>query len=235
MITTPLPVVGVSGGLGAAIGATLALVAQHEPGTVATASSLTSTQLHLRPRVAVVACGTGLLFAAVTMRFGMRPELPAYLYLAAIGLACTVIDVDMRRLPDMVILPSYVISALLLMPAGAAQADWWGAARGVAGMVALLALFFALALAYPNGVALGDVKLAGLVGMYLGWLSWNALFLTAVGSLLIAAVVGSFAVVTKHATPNVAVPLGTCLVGAAMFALFLSTPISTWYASLITA
>jgi leader peptidase (prepilin peptidase)/N-methyltransferase len=71
--------------------------------------------------------------------------------------------------------------------------------------------------------------------MYLGWLSWDALFLTAIGSILIAAVVGSFAIVTKHASRNVAVPIGPCLVGAALLALFVSTPISSWYASLITA
>jgi leader peptidase (prepilin peptidase)/N-methyltransferase len=235
-VNAPLPVAGVSGALGAAIGATLALVAQREPGTVSSLASVSTAPLHLRPRVAFVAAGTGLLFAAVTLRFGMSPELPAYLYLAAIGLACTVIDdVDVRRLPDMIILPSYVVSALLLMPAGAAHSGWSAAPRAIAGMVALLALFFALAMAYPNGVALGDVKLAGLVGMYLGWLSWNALFLTAVGSILMAAVVGSFAIVTKHAPRTVAVPIGPCLVGAAILALFVSTPVSSWYASLITA
>jgi hypothetical protein len=92
---TPLSVVGVSGALGAAIGTTLELVAQREPGTAPNATVLQGS-LRLRPRVALVGGGTGLLFAAVTLRFGMSPELPAYLYLAAIGLACTVIDVDVR-------------------------------------------------------------------------------------------------------------------------------------------
>jgi leader peptidase (prepilin peptidase)/N-methyltransferase len=235
VVVSALPVAAVSGALGAAIGATLTLVAQRDPVAVASGSSVTSAPLHLTPRVAFVAGATGVVFAAVTLRFGMSPELPAYLYLAVIGLACTVVDVDVRRLPDMIILPSYIVSALLLMPAGAAHGGWSAGPRAVGGMLALLVLFFALAMAYPNGVALSDVKLAGLVGMYLGWLSWNALFLTAVGSILIASVVGSFAIVTKHAPRNVAVPIGPCLVGAAILAMFLSTPISSWYASLITA
>jgi len=102
-------------------------------------------------------------------------------------------------------------------------------------MAALLLLYFALALAYPNGLGFGDVKLAGLVGLYLGWLSWNALFLTAIGSLLIACVGGTAVQVTKHGTGAVAVRITPCLVSAAVLALFLTAPISNWYASLLPA
>src|SRR4051812_32694592 len=116
----------------------------------------------------------------------MSAQLPAYLYLVTVGLALTMMDFDLRRLPDSIILPSYVVTVVLLMPAGAASANWYAGVRALTGMVALLALYFALALAYPNGLALGEVKLAGLVGLYLGWLSWNALFITAIGGLLIA-------------------------------------------------
>jgi leader peptidase (prepilin peptidase)/N-methyltransferase len=218
-MATPVAVACVSGALGIGVGTALKVGLHAGP----------------RPRLPLVAGGTGLLFAAVTWRFGISPELPAYLYLATIGVTLTVVDLDVRRLPDVIILPSYIVSVLLLMPAGAASAGLVSAERAMAGMAALLALFFALALAYPNGLGMSDVKLAGLVGMYLGWLSWNALFLTAVGSILIAAVVGSFAIVTKHAPRSVAVPIGPCLVGAAVLALFVSSPVSSWYSSLITA
>lgn len=234
-MAAPLAAVAMSGAVGVGLGTTLKLVMHRIPQAASGIGSGSLAPLPIRPRLALVAGACGVVFAAVTFRFGLSPELPAYLYLAAIGLAHAVLDLDVRRLPDLVILPSYIVTVLLLLPAGAAQAGWWGAARAVAGMIALLALFFALALAYPNGLGMGEVKLAGLVGMYLGWLSWNALFLTAVGSLLIAATVGSFAIVTKHASRNVAVPIGPCLVGAAILALFVSTPISSWYASLITA
>jgi leader peptidase (prepilin peptidase)/N-methyltransferase len=233
-MSTPLPAVGVSGLLGLAVGATLTL-AIHGPQPLTANAAALAAAPGVRPRLPVVAVGTGVLFAAVTLRIGISPELPAYLYLFAIGVALALLDLNLGQLPDAVIMPSYIVSILLLMPAGAVHAGWWSAERAVAGMAALFALFFALALAYPNGLGMGDVKLAGLLGMYLGWLSWNALFLTAIGSLLIAAAVGSFAIVTKHANRNVAVPIGPCLVGAAVLALFVSTPISSWYSSLITA
>ena len=184
-------------------------------------------------RYPLVEVGTALLFAAITLRFGVSPQLPAYLYLAALGLTLAMIDFDVRRLPDTIILPSYIVSVLLLLPAGAAGASDTVAVRALAGMVSLLVLFFALCLAYPNGLGFGDVKFAGLIGLYLGWLSWNALFLAAIGSFLIAAVGGLTAVATKHYTRNLAVPIGPCLTGSAVLALFVAAPISTWYGSLL--
>ncbi|HEX3334931.1 MAG TPA: prepilin peptidase [Jatrophihabitans sp.] len=184
-------------------------------------------------RYPLVEGGTALLFAAVTLRFGFTLQLPAFLYLTAIGVALAMIDFDVQRLPDSIVLPSYVIAVLLLMPAGAADENWLGAERALAGMFALLTLFFALAMAYPNGLSFGDVKLAGLVGLYLGWLSWNAIFLAAVGSILIAGISATVVGATKYGARTVAVPLGPCLLGAAGLALFVAAPIATWYGALI--
>ena len=175
-----------------------------------------------------------MLFAAITLRFGLTVLLPAYLYLAAIGVALAAIEFDVRRLPDSIVLPSYVISVLLLMPAGAAQSDWWRAERALLGMAALLVLYFALCVAYPNGLTMGDVKLAGLVGLYLGWLSWGALLIGAFGGFLIAGVGGSAVVASRHAR-GPAVPLAPCLVSSTVLALFVTVPLTHWYASLLPA
>lgn len=183
----------------------------------------------------VVEVGTALLFAVMTLRFGVSAELPAYLYLAAVGVSLALIEFDLHRLPEPVLLVSYVVTVVLLMPAGAASGDWHAAVRALAGMLALLALYFALALAYPNGLSFGDVKLAGLVGLYLGWLSWDALFITAIGGLVIACVGGATAIVMHHGSRRLAVPIAPCLVSAALLALFVTVPLSHWYASLLTA
>ncbi len=184
-------------------------------------------------RYPAVEAGTAALFAALTVRFGLNVQLPAYLYLASVGVALALIDLDVRRLPDSIVLPSYVVSVLLLLPAGARQADGADAARALAGMAAMLVLYFALALAYPNGLGFGNVKLAGLVGLYLGWLSWPALFLTAVGGVGIAALSGMTALAARRATRYMAVPLGPCLISAAVLALFVAAPVSSWYGSFL--
>jgi leader peptidase (prepilin peptidase) / N-methyltransferase len=225
-MTAPWPLVGLMAALGLTVGFFLDAL---------TARTQRSQQGHLTARYPIAEIGTAVLFAAVTMRFGLTAELPAYLYLAAIGVSLVVIDFDMRRLPDSMLLPSYIVTVVLLMPAGAAAADWYTAVRAIGGMLALLALYFALAMAYPNGLGFGDVKLAGLVGLYLGWLSWNALFVTAIGSLLIACAGGSAAMLTQQPQRGVAVPIAPCLVSAAVLALFVTVPLSNWYSSLLPA
>lgn len=264
-MTAPLPAVLATGLLGLAIGSFLNVVIHRvprdeslvEPGSRCPTCATPIKARHnvpvvswllLRGRCAycaapisarypLVEAGTAALFMAITLRFGLSLQLPAYLYLAAIGVTLAMIDFDVRRLPDSIVLPSYVVSVLLLMPAGAVEVDWWPAARALCGMAALWAVYFALALAYPSGLGFGDVKLAGLLGLYLGWLSWNAVLLGAFGGFLVSGVGGAALLATGRGTrpgPQQAVlPLGPCLIAASGLAVFVAAPIGEWYGSLL--
>jgi leader peptidase (prepilin peptidase) / N-methyltransferase len=186
-------------------------------------------------RYPLVEAGTATLFVAITLEFDLSLQLPAYLYLAAVGITLAMIDFDMRRLPDTIVLPSYVVSLLLLMPAGAVDADWTQSGRALAGMVALLTIYFALAVAYPTMISFGDVKVAGLAGLYLGWLSWSAVFLGVLLGFALAGFGGTAAIVTNRAsTRPAAVPLGLCVITASVIALFAAAPLTAWYGSLLT-
>ena len=182
-------------------------------------------------RYPLVELGTAALFVAVTLRFGLNAALPAYLYFAAIGIALAMIDFDVRRLPDTIVLPSYVIAVLLLMPAGAVTGDWRTAIRAFAGMAAVAAIYFALSLAYPYALGTGDVKLAGLLGLYLGWLSWSAVMVGAFGGLAIAAFGGTVHKLTGAPRRGV-LALAPSMVTAAVLALFVAAPLTTWYSAL---
>ena len=192
-------------------------------------------QRAVNARFLSVELAAAVMFGALTMRFGFAAELPAYLYLVTVGVALTMIDFDLRQLPDSIILPSYIVTVVLLLPAGAESGNWYAGVRSLSGMAAMLTLYFALALAYPNGLGFGDVKLAGLVGLYLGWLSWNALFIAAAGSLVIACMGASAVAMTRRASSVVAIRVTPCLVSAAVLSLFVTSPISNWYASLLPA
>jgi leader peptidase (prepilin peptidase)/N-methyltransferase len=186
-------------------------------------------------RYPLVEVGTGVLFAAITLRFGVTVQLPAYLFLTAVGLVLGLIEFDVRRLPDSVVLPSYVVSVLLLMPAGAADADWRTAARAMVSMAALWLVFFVLALAYPAAVEMGDAKLAGLLGLYLGWLSWGTVLIGTFGAFFIAAVTTGSVAVGRRGSSAYAVPFAPCMVAAAVLALFVAVPITSWYGSNVIA
>jgi leader peptidase (prepilin peptidase)/N-methyltransferase len=186
-------------------------------------------------RYPLVEGATALLFLAMTARFGLSPELPAYLFLAAITVTLAMIDLDVHRLPDSIVLPSYVIAALMLMPAGAAHATWWSAGRGLIAMAALFFIYTALCFAYPGGMGFGDVKLAGLLGLYLGWVSWSSVLVGVFGGLLLGATVGTAVVALRRTDRSAAIAFGPYMLAGAMLALFVAAPVSTWYGSLLTA
>jgi leader peptidase (prepilin peptidase)/N-methyltransferase len=183
-------------------------------------------------QIAAVEFVTPALFIGLVVKLGVTAELPAYLYLTTVGVLLAVIDFDVRRLPDSIILPSYVLSVLLLMPAGAADGDWSRAQRGLLAWAALTAMFFVLAIAFPHSVRFGDVKLAGLLGIHLGWLSWSTVLVGALGSFCMVGF-GGVALAGHRRTAQGSIPIAPCLILASVLALFVTVPISTWYSSLL--
>jgi len=186
------------------------------------------------PRYPLVEAGTALLFMATAARFGLTAELPAYLYLAAITVALAVIDLDVHRLPNSIVLPSYVVAALLLLPAVAADRDWSSAGRGLLAMAALWSFYFALAWLYPGGMGFGDVKLAGLLGLYLGWLGWSSVVVGTFAGFMLGGLVGALLLLTRRAGRKTAIAFGPYMLAGAMLALFAAHPIADWYGSLLT-
>jgi leader peptidase (prepilin peptidase) / N-methyltransferase len=187
-------------------------------------------------RYPIVEAATAALFVVVTLRFvalHLSPALPAYLYLAAAGLALAVIDLDTKRLPDKIVLPSYVVVAVLLTVASVATHDWWALARAGVGAAALFAFYFALAFAYPTGMGFGDVKLSGILGGILAYLSWSALIVGAFGGFLLGAIVGAVIMVSKRGGRKTALPFGPFMIAAAFIAIFAAHPVANTYLHLL--
>jgi leader peptidase (prepilin peptidase) / N-methyltransferase len=172
---------------------------------------------------------TGALFVLVTWRvvhLDQLPALPALLTFTALGIAVGVIDLDTRRLPDALVLPAYPVLAVLLVAAAAVRDDWWAAARAGLGALALFAFFFALALISPRGMGFGDVKLAGVIGLVLGYLSWSALLLGGFAGFFLGAVVGVAMLASGAGTRMTALPFGPFMVLGALAGLWLTGPVT---------
>jgi leader peptidase (prepilin peptidase)/N-methyltransferase len=185
----------------------------------------------ISPRYPLVEAGTALLFVAVTARLGVTAALPAYLYLAAIGVALAMIDLDVQRLPDRIVLPSYAIGVVLLAPAVAVGGDWGAALRALIALAALWTFYYALALF--GGMGYGDVKLAGLLGLYLGWLGWGSVLVGTFAAFLLGGVVGVALMLARRAGRRTAIPFGPAMLAGALLALFAAEPITAWYGSLL--
>ena len=189
-------------------------------------------------RYPLVEAATGVLFAAVTWRLlviDMPWALPAYLYLAAAGVALAMIDIDVKRLPDTIVLPSYAVVAVLLTIAAIGGHDWWPLARAAIGAAALFAFYFAIVLVYPAGMGFGDVKLAGVLGALMGYLSWSALIVATFGAFLLGAVVGVALIVTNRGGRKTAIPFGPFMIAFALITVFAGGWLADWYLRLIGA
>jgi leader peptidase (prepilin peptidase)/N-methyltransferase len=174
---------------------------------------------HISARYPIVELLTAVLFAVLALKFGWEADLPAFLYLGAVGMALAAIDLDTRRLPDALTLPSYVVGFLLLAVAAAFQDEWGALGRAVLGMAALYAFYFVLMLAKSGGMGFGDVKLAGVLGLYLGWLGWDVLLVGAFLGFFLGAVVGVGLMVAGRAGRKSMLPFGPFMLAGALVAI----------------
>ena len=186
-------------------------------------------------RYPLVELGTAVLFGITGAHFGLSWELPAYLYLVAIGVALALIDIDVHRLPNKIVLPSYVVVPVLLTIASLGNDDWNALLRAGIGGVALYAVYFLLRLAYPQGMGFGDVKLAGILGMYLAWLGWGQLAVGAFLGFLLGGVVGGALMVVNRANRKSKLPFGPFMIAGAYLAVLFGAQISDLYLDLFVS
>jgi leader peptidase (prepilin peptidase)/N-methyltransferase len=173
-----------------------------------------------------------VLFALLALRLPL-PELVAYLWFAAAGIALALIDLDCRRLPNAIILPSYPVLAALLTASAWWHDDWWSLFRAGAGGAALFAFYFLLVLTYPAGMGFGDVRLAGIIGGVLGYLSWAALVIGAFAGFFLGAVVGVAVIASRRGDRKTALPFGPFMLAGAFLAIFFTGPLAQLYRHLV--
>lgn len=159
-----------------------------------------------------------LVTALVSRQLGEveRPAaLPAYVALVAVAFPLAAIDLDVHRLPDWLTLPGLPVLAVLL-------ALDWDAGRMVRALIcAVLAgvAFLLLALAVPGGLGLGDVKLAALLGLALGWWGYGVVLQGLASGFVLGGVVSLVLIGARRATRHTHVALGPWLLVGALGAL----------------
>ncbi|RII20783.1 Type IV leader peptidase family protein [Streptomyces sp. YIM 130001] len=173
------------------------------------------------PRTPVVAVVTALLCAALAASSGLRPETPAFLLLLPLGILLAVIDATVHRLPDMLTLPAAGAGAVLLGFAalGDAAAGSW--ATALLGGLALGAAYFILFLIHPSGLGFGDVKLALVLGVTLGWYGWDTVTRGFVLGIFYGGAYAFALLSSKRAGRRTAMPLGPSMLAGSFTALLL--------------
>ncbi|MGA4778812.1 prepilin peptidase [Cellulosimicrobium sp. AB352] len=161
-------------------------------------------------RVAGPAGGVLALLAAASAAWWSATSwaTPALVLVAAAGTLAAVVDARTHRLPDVVVLPTWLGSVLLLAVAALGTGDRAALVRALVGGALGFGAYAALRIAYPPGLGFGDVKLAGMLGTPLAWLGWGELVTGLVLPFLLGGVWALGLVVTRRARRDTAVPFG---------------------------
>jgi leader peptidase (prepilin peptidase) / N-methyltransferase len=175
-------------------------------------------------RYPLVEAMTGLLCALVVIAKGPDEDALLGLALVLLLVPITLIDLDHRIIPNRLTLTGAIVApALLALTAPEAIPEHLiaGAAGG--------GFFLLAALAYPRGMGMGDVKLAAVLGLFLGRAVGPAVFVALVAGTLVGAAV----IARKGAQEGrkTAVPFGPFLALGGVVALFAGDAMADWYLS----
>lgn len=118
----------------------------------------------------LVELANGVLWVLAGWRFGSSLAVVPVLLLFSTLLAQSVVDLEHYRLLDRITFPVLGVSAVLILGVSAIEGDVGRIGLALVGSVGYFVFLFIPALVYPRGMGLGDVKLALLMGLFLGWL-----------------------------------------------------------------
>jgi len=176
----------------------------------------------ISPRYPLVEASTAALAVSVVLVKHSAHDIALGLVLVGILVPISLIDLEHRIIPNKITLPAALAAIgieLVTRPSGVPQQLIAGA--GAAGFLLLFAL------AYPRGMGMGDVKLAGVLGLYLGGAVAVALFVGVVAALLVG--VAIMMRVGVKAGRKTAVPFGPFLALGGVVGLLAGSPIIHWY------
>lgn len=163
--------------------------------------------------LAVLGIASGVLLA---LRLEWTTGLLVVLPLVPLGVWLAWIDARTTYLPTRLIAPAYVLVVVAVLVGALLDEDWTDARRALFGWFVYGGSFLVMWLITP-GFGYGDVRLAGVLGLALGFLGWPALILGFLGGLLAGAVLGGVLALLKVIDPR-RNPFGPYMLGAALVA-----------------
>jgi leader peptidase (prepilin peptidase)/N-methyltransferase len=173
-------------------------------------------------RYPLVEALTGALAVSVVLVKHGAHDIALGLALVGILVPISLIDIESRKIPNKITAPAAIaaiVIGLVTKPSGVPTQLIGGAGAGLA--------FFLIVMAYPRGMGLGDVKLAGVMGLFLGASVVPALF----AGVLSGAVVGGavMARVGVQKGRKTAIPFGPFLAIGGIVGILVGPSIVHWY------
>lgn len=176
----------------------------------------------------LVEVANAVLWVAAGMRFGLDWALIPFLVLFSTLLAQAVIDLELYRLLDRITFPVLGLSVVLIAGVSAIEGDPGQVVLALAGAIGYFLFLLIPALLYPKGMGMGDVKLALLMGLYLGWVHP----ILCLYALILAALLGLVAGIVLYVArgrKSAEFPFGPWLALGCVLVVIFSAPILGFY------
>jgi leader peptidase (prepilin peptidase)/N-methyltransferase len=184
----------------------------------------------ISPRYPVVEVLSGVLPVLLVMRFGLSVPSLVYWLLSCVLLVLSFIDLDLRIIPDRVTLPGIVVGIIVAPLVG--LVGFWGSLLGVVvggGTLYLIGVLGELFLK-KESMGGGDVKLAAMLGAFMGW---KLVLISLFAAFFIGAVVGVIVMARKPKNWDSSLPFGPFIAIGAVLALLWGESALAWYSSLL--
>lgn len=155
-----------------------------------------------------------------------------HLFLAAVSLALAIIDLETHRLPNALTYPAYPVAIVLLGIASLLIGEPVLLLQAAIGGAALFVFYLVLALVYPGGMGLGDVKLAGVLGFVLAWHGWGVFAVGVFAPFLLGGLFSIILLVSRRVGRKSGIPFGPWMLLGAWVGIFVGEEVSAWYLGL---
>jgi len=182
----------------------------------------------ISPRYPLVEAATAALGAGAVVRFGPHESAAFVGAGGAVLIALTMIDLEFRRVPNVIVLPAAAAATLWVVGFATATHDWPVAEHALLSGAAAFVLFFLIAL-ISGGMGMGDVKLAAFVGLYAGRFGWEVAVLAVFAGFVLGGVVATGLLVARRRGRKDALPFAPSLAAGAIIGVFWGAgPVRTW-------
>jgi leader peptidase (prepilin peptidase) / N-methyltransferase len=182
-------------------------------------------RVRISPMYPIVEFITGAVFLAGYLYYGPSALLVVRLGFAWAMIALFVIDYQHQILPNVITVPGIVLGIMANVLAGPGWvASIVGAVVGAGSLYTIAEIYYRVR--HEEGLGMGDVKMLGMIGAFLGW---KLVLLTLVISSFLGSIIGVFVLVSRKESLKYAMPFGTFLAVGALVASVVGDAILDWY------
>jgi len=182
----------------------------------------------ISPRYVLIEAANAGLWVAAALRFARIEEAAFVALTCSVLLALAFIDLEHRRLPNVIVLPAAAVAAVWILVVAIGTSSFGIVRTGAIGGASFFLFLFLVALV-SGGMGFGDVKLAGFIGLATGRFGWECTVLAAFAAFFAGGTAGVLLLATKRAGRKQAIPFGPAMAFGGILALFLGTgPVRAW-------